>query len=176
MSSPADPRRAPATPPFAALIAMLFCVLAFHGGVRADGMQVGASLELRREPLFVISASGRHRFEVEIAETPQARARGLMYRETLADDAGMLFDFRQEREVAFWMKNTLIPLDMIFIEASGRVAHIARETTPLSEALVPSRAVVRFVLEVPGGTAARLGIVPGDVVQSDQIAATPASD
>ncbi|WP_208979010.1 DUF192 domain-containing protein [Stappia stellulata] len=154
----------------ACLFGALFLVLPY-GGLRADGTRIETVLELPREPLFVVSASGRHRFEVEIAETPQARARGLMYREALASDAGMLFDFQEEREVAFWMKNTLIPLDMIFIEASGRIAHIARETEPLSEELVPSRAVVRFVLEVPGGTAARLGIVPGDVVQSDVISA-----
>jgi uncharacterized membrane protein (UPF0127 family) len=160
----------------AALLATAFVTIVPAGGLRAENARAEAALDLRRETLFVISASGRHRFEVEIAETPQARSRGLMYREALAADAGMLFDFQEEREVAFWMRNTLIPLDMIFIEASGRVAHIARETVPLSEELVPSRAVVRFVLEVPGGTAAQLGIVPGDVVQSDLIAAAESPD
>lgn len=132
----------------------------------AGGAEAAA---LRREPLLVISQTGRHRFEVEIADTPAARATGLMHRTALADDQGMLFDFKQEKEVFFWMKNTLIPLDMLFVEASGRIAHIAREATPLSEELVPSRAEVRFVLEVKGGLAAQLGIVPGDVLQSDTI-------
>lgn len=156
------------------LLALVSASVALVGAAR--GTEAETAPDLRREALFVISASGRHRFDVEIAETPRARARGLMFRETLAADAGMLFDFQEEREVAFWMRNTLIPLDMIFIEASGRIAHIARETVPLSEELVPSRAVVRFVLEVPGGTAARLGIVPGDVVRSDLIAAAAKPD
>lgn len=170
--APGTPRKPIVFAMFAVLVALLAAAIvgvAPGAGVLVQGARAETALELRRETLLVISASGRHRFDVEIAETPQARARGLMYREALAPDAGMLFDFQEEREVAFWMKNTLIPLDMIFIEASGRVAHIARETVPLSEDLVPSRAVVRFVLEVPGGTAARLGIVPGDVVQSELI-------
>ena len=108
-------------------------------------------------------------YRVELATTPRQHAYGLMHVEAMDADAGMLFIFDGMAVRSFWMKNTLIPLDMIFIEASGRVAHIARETEPLSEELVPSRAVVRFVLEVPGGTAAQLGIVPGDVVQSDLI-------
>ncbi|GGE93797.1 hypothetical protein GCM10007285_21790 [Stappia taiwanensis] len=131
--------------------------------------EAGETAALRREPLLVVSQTGRHRFEVEIADTPAARATGLMHRTALADDQGMLFDFKKEKEVFFWMKNTLIPLDMLFVEASGRIAHIAREATPLSEELVPSRAEVRFVLEVKGGLAARLGIAPGDVLQSDTI-------
>jgi uncharacterized membrane protein (UPF0127 family) len=124
---------------------------------------------LRRDALVIVSPSGRHRFEVEIAETPADRARGLMFRTELTPDAGMLFDFKEEREVAFWMRNTLIPLDMLFIEKSGRIAHIARNATPLSEELVPSRAVVRYVLEIPGGRAAELDIKVGDVVQAKAV-------
>lgn len=138
--------------------------------VAADARALEPPLELRREQVLVVSASGRHKFEVEVADTATARSRGLMYRESLAADAGMLFDFHEEREVAFWMRNTLISLDMIFITAAGRIAHIARDTVPLSEELVPSRAVVRYVLEVPAGTSAALGIVPGDHVQSPTIA------
>ena len=81
----------------------------------------------------------------------------------------MLFDFKSDGQVAFWMKNTLIPLDMLFIERGGRIAGIAENTVPLSEALVPSGAVVRFVLEVPGGTSAALGIGIGDRVDSPTI-------
>ena len=110
----------------------------------------GQGDELVREPLEIRSASGVHRFDVEVADTPQARSFGLMHRQHLAPDAGMLFDFREDREVAFWMKNTLISLDMLFIDRTGRIAHIAADTVPLSEDLVPSRAVVRFVLEIPG--------------------------
>jgi hypothetical protein len=126
---------------------------------------------LRREILEIRSSGGVHRFDVEIADTPQARSFGLMYRDSLAADAGMLFDFREDREVAFWMKNTPIPLDMLFIRRDGVIAHIAADTVPFSEELVPSRAVVRFVLEVPAGTSAELGIAPGDFVMSPTISA-----
>lgn len=134
----------------------------------------GQGDELVREPLEIRSASGVHRFDVEVADTPQARSFGLMHRQHLAPDAGMLFDFREDREVAFWMKNTLISLDMLFIDRTGRIAHIAADTVPLSEDLVPSRAVVRFVLEIPGGTSAALGIAPGDMATSATIKAAAA--
>jgi len=155
---------------FAVLAALAFAATSGGLATRAVASETAASA-LAREMLVVVSVSGRHKFQVEIADTNESRARGLMFRETLAPDAGMLFDFQLEREVAFWMKNTLISLDMLFIEASGRIAHIARDTVPLSLELVPSRAKVRYVLEVPAGTAARLGIQPGDVVQSPTIAA-----
>lgn len=136
----------------------------------------GAQTGLRREPLNIVSASGRHRFEVEVADTGKSRARGLMFRRELGADEGMLFDFRQDREVAFWMRNTLISLDLLFIERTGRIAHIARNAVPLSEELIPSRAVVRFVLEIPGGRAAEIGIEVGDIVQSPSITAASDSD
>ena len=135
-----------------------------------------AQTGLRRESLSIISGTGRHRFEVEVADTGEARARGLMFRRELAADAGMLFDFGQDREVAFWMRNTLIPLDLLFIEKTGRIAHVARNAVPLSEELIPSQAVVRFVLEVPGGRAAELGVGVGDVVQGPTINAAAKSD
>ena len=87
-----------------------------------------------------------------------------MFRENLAADAGMLFDFGSSEKVAMWMKNTLIPLDMLFIKPGGIIANIASGTTPLSLAPVPSNGPVRGVLELKAGTAARLGIRPGDRV------------
>ena len=145
--------------------ALLLVVLVSLPGTARDG-----ELTLRREALSVTTAAGTtHRFEVEIADTPAARSRGLMYREALAADARMLFDIKSDGQVAIWMKNTLIPLDMLFIERGGRIAGIAENTVPLSEALVPSGAVVRFVLEVPGGTSAALGIGIGDRVDSPTI-------
>ena len=116
------------------------------------------------QPLEIVTPKGRHAFQVEFVDNDATRARGLMYRKSLAPDRGMLFDFKQERPVAFWMKNTLIPLDMIFIRADGRVLSIARNTTPLSEAPVPSGGPVRCVLEIAGGRAAQLGVLPGDRV------------
>ena len=116
-----------------------------------------------KEPLVVQTASGKLlNFTVEIASTNEQRQYGLMYRKEMAENAGMLFDFHEEQAVAFWMQNTYIPLDMIFIKRDGRIANIAQRTVPLSTAAVPSAEPVRFVLEVPGGTTARLGIKPGD--------------
>lgn len=109
------------------------------------------------------TASGPHRFTIEVADTPDERATGLMFRETMATDAGMLFDYGFDQQgVAFWMKNTPLPLDMIFIRSDGTVTQIAADTTPFSLQPVPSRDAVRFVLEVNAGTAARIGLKPGD--------------
>ena len=99
---------------------------------------------------------------VEIADTPEERGVGLMHRTELASDRGMLFDFRATRQVTMWMKNTLIPLDMFFAESDGRIVTIAERTTPLSEKRIRSGQPVRFVLEMAGGSAERLGIVTGD--------------
>ncbi|MDP2621817.1 MAG: DUF192 domain-containing protein [Hyphomicrobiales bacterium] len=117
------------------------------------------------EPLTIVSASGRHVFEVEIADQPGERARGLMDRFALASGAGMLFDFGEAQPVHMWMKNTYIPLDMVFIRADGVIQRIAANTVPLSLAIVPSEEPVRFVLEIAGGTAAKLGIKRGDRVE-----------
>lgn len=115
----------------------------------------------------VVTEDGeRHTFQVELATTGPQMARGLMFREELAPDAGMLFVFPAQRVTSFWMKNTLIPLDMLFIARSGRVVHIAERTTPLSEQGVSSRRPVIAVLELPGGTAERLGIEAGATVES----------
>jgi uncharacterized protein len=114
--------------------------------------------------LEIVSATGVHVFSVEIADSDPAREKGLMFRKTLPDGQGMLFDFRREQEVSFWMKNTYIPLDMIFIQGNGRISHIVENAKPLSTALIPSDGPVLAVLEVSGGTAHRLGIRTGDRV------------
>jgi uncharacterized membrane protein (UPF0127 family) len=114
--------------------------------------------------LEIVSKSGVHVFSVEVATTDEERERGLMFRKELPDGRGMLFDFETEHSVAMWMKNTLIPLDMIFIRADGRISNIAESTEPMSTRIIPSRGAVRAVLEVAGGTAKRLGIEVGDRV------------
>jgi len=114
--------------------------------------------------LEIISSTGVHVFEVEIADTEPAREKGLMFRKDLPDGQGMLFDFQREQDVSFWMKNTYIPLDIIFIRGSGRILRIAANAKPLSTKLIPSEGPVLAVLEVSGGTAHRLGIKPGDRV------------
>jgi uncharacterized membrane protein (UPF0127 family) len=116
------------------------------------------------QKIEIASKGGTRPFTVELARTDEERSRGLMFRKDLPDGTGMLFDFKQEQEVGFWMKNTYIPLDMIFIRADGTIRRIAANTEPLSERTVPSGGAVRYVLEVMGGTAKKLGIEVGDKV------------
>lgn len=103
-------------------------------------------------------------FEVELADSPEARRIGLMHRTELAEDAGMLFDFDQEQPIAMWMKNTPLSLDMVFIGTGGRIQRIATNTEPLSLTRIASGRPARAVLEVPAGTSKRLGISVGDHV------------
>ncbi|HEX8570585.1 MAG TPA: DUF192 domain-containing protein [Caulobacteraceae bacterium] len=117
------------------------------------------------EPLEIVTAAGPVRFQVELADTPAEREQGLMWRGSMPVDRGMIFDFPGETEQGFWMRNTYIPLDIIYIRADGRIHSIARSTTPLSEALVPSGGPVKAVLEINGGLSERLGIAPGDLVR-----------
>ena len=122
------------------------------------------ALALDRTTVEIASKTGVHVFTVEIADTEQERERGLMFRKELPPGRGMLFDFHREQQVGFWMKNTLIPLDMIFIDGRGRIVSIEQDAKPMSEDVIMSGGQVRAVLEVDGGTARRLGIAPGDRV------------
>ena len=118
------------------------------------------------ESLDIVTAEGPHRFSVEVMRSPEELSRGLMFRRYMPDDRGMLFDFKIEQPVQFWMKNTYLPLDMIFISKAGRIVSIAENTEPLSEKLVPSGGPVVAVLEVNAGTAARIHAKPGDTVHA----------
>jgi uncharacterized membrane protein (UPF0127 family) len=162
MAAPPPPRdRTAAGPrqavPRRAALALLALALAVLPG--------GRILVLSPGELVVETVAGRHRFTIELADTPGARSRGLMFRESMPADHGMLFDFQTEQPVAFWMKNTPLPLDMVFIDGTGTVVQVAADTTPHSEASIPSRRPVRAVLELNAGTAARLGIGPGAKVR-----------
>ncbi|WP_142850638.1 DUF192 domain-containing protein [Telmatospirillum sp. J64-1] len=128
------------------------------------------AVEARAEDGIIFSRStvaietqggARHVFDVELALTPEQRAQGLMFRRELAEDHGMLFDFGSERTIHMWMKNTLIPLDMLFLSEEGRVIGLAERTEPLSLEVI-SGGPARYVLELAGGTAERLGLRPGD--------------
>ena len=141
----------------AALAVALGALLAVAGLASAGGAESGAL-----ERLTIETAAGEHVVMVEVARTDQERGIGLMHRTELAPDRGMLFDFGATRPVTMWMKNTLIPLDMFFAESDGRIVTIAERTTPLSERRIRSGQPVRFVLEMIGGSAQRLGIAPGD--------------
>ena len=117
------------------------------------------------EPLTIVSGNVRHTFQVEVARNDADRAQGLMFRRNLAPDRGMLFDFGRVQPISMWMQNTYIPLDMIFIRADGTIARVAENAEPLSTRAIPSGEPVLAVLEVPGGTAARIGFKPGARVE-----------
>jgi uncharacterized protein len=119
---------------------------------------------LPRRPLTIETAQGPVEFTVEVPTTARQQERGLMYRKSLGPTAGMLFVFGQQKPVYFWMKNTYISLDIIFIDSQGRVVRVARETQPESEHVIPSGAPVQAALEINGGLAAHFGIKPGDKV------------
>jgi hypothetical protein len=116
--------------------------------------------------LTIASANGRHRFAVEVAETPEQMMQGLMFRREMAPNAGMLFDYKQPIVATMWMRNTLIPLDMLFVDAQGRIVNIHERAVPQTDDVIAAAAPVRAVIELNGGTAARLGIKPGDRVLS----------
>ena len=114
--------------------------------------------------LEIGSRSGVHVFSVELAVNDADSAQGLMFRRELPEGKGMLFDFGRDQEVAMWMKNTFIPLDMLFITGGGRILRVAENTEPMSTRVIPSGGPVRAVLEVIGGTAKKYGIAAGDRV------------
>jgi uncharacterized protein len=114
--------------------------------------------------LTIVTASGRHKFAIEVATTPAQLEQGLMFRQHLAPDAGMIFDLGSIEIASFWMKNTWIPLDMLFVDAAGRIVNIHERAVPGSLEPIVSTAPVRAVVELNGGTAAQLGIKPGDRV------------
>ena len=114
--------------------------------------------------LTIASASGPHKFTVEVATTPGQMEQGLMFRRSLAADAGMIFDYGVPSLAAMWMKNTLIPLDMLFVDQHGRIINIHERAVPGSLEPIAAAAPARAVIELNGGTAARLGIKPGDRV------------
>ena len=117
-----------------------------------------------QDTIEIVSASGVHAFTVELAANDPERERGLMFRKELPQGQGMLFDFFNDQPVSFWMHNTYISLDLIFIRSDGRIMHIAESAKPMSDDLIPSGPPVRAVLEVIAGTAHELGIKPGDKV------------
>jgi hypothetical protein len=118
------------------------------------------------EPLTIVTQAGeRHAFEVEVARNDADRAQGLMFRRSMPANHGMLFDFGRVEPVSMWMQNTYLPLDMLFLRQDGRIARIAANTEPLSTRTIPSGDPVLGVLELNAGTAAKLGLKPGDRVE-----------
>ena len=138
------------------LLLFSFLVLLGSSQVRADG----------KETISINSGQGPQTFIVEIMETPSQLERGLMYRRTMPTDHGMLFNFHSDQPVMMWMKNTYLPLDMIFTDKTGKITWIAENAEPLSEAIIPSHGSVYSVLEINGGLAAKLKIHVGDMIKA----------
>ncbi|MET3667505.1 uncharacterized membrane protein (UPF0127 family) [Caulobacter sp. 1776] len=130
-------------------------------GVCAGGEALAAP---KPETVEIVTGRGRVRFQVEIAATPGEQRRGLMFRTALAPDRGMLFTYKRPQPAAYWMKNTLIPLDIIYIQPDGKILSIVRNARPHDETPLPSGGLILGVLEIAGGRAAQLGILPGDRV------------
>ena len=146
------------------LAATVVLILGAWGGM--GSAMAAAAVSFPTAHLDIVDGSGAsHGFSVEVATSHDQLAQGLMFRRTLAPDAGMLFDFGQPQNVTMWMKNTLIPLDMVFIAADGAILGIAERTVPQSLAVIASPGPVRAVLELNGGTADRLGLHAGDRVR-----------
>jgi uncharacterized protein len=143
--------------------ALRLAALALVAGLAVFGARAPAHAAAQ-DTIEIVTKSGVHAFAVELAVNDAERSRGLMFRKELPEGHGMLFDFKTDQPVNFWMHNTYISLDMIFIQGDGRILHIAENTQPLSDALVPSGGPVRAVLEVIAGTARKFGIAPGDRV------------
>ena len=124
-----------------------------------------AEAKQKREPATLVTAAGqRYEFTIEVAESEQDKAMGLMFRTAIGEREGMLFPYGEPREITMWMKNTYIPLDMVFIRADGTIHRIEARTEPFSEKVIASRGNVTAVLEIAGGLAEKLGLKPGDKV------------
>jgi len=137
---------------------------------------IGATMAAGSEETLVIEkANGAEplRFSVEVARTPQQKGLGLMFRRELPALRGMLFPYDKDQEITMWMKNTFIPLDMVFIKSNGEVIRIEEMTEPFSERVISSGGPAKGVLEVAGGEARRLGIARGDTVRHPHFAAKP---
>jgi uncharacterized protein len=138
------------------LVAAMFAVLLSAPSASAQGL----------EPLTIVTATGEHVYQVEVAKTEAEHAKGLMFRRFMPADRGMLFEFQTNAPVAFWMKNTYISLDMVFIAPNGTVTRVVANAEPLSEAVIPSGGPCNAVLELNGGAAAEIGLKAGDKVRA----------
>lgn len=153
--------------------------------LRACAMALGLALgllaaqasagECRPDLLELRGDFGTGRFTVEVVDTPDSRAKGLMFRESMASGAGMLFVYEKPQSVAFWMKNTLIPLDMIFAGADGTVRHVHSNAVPGDLTAIPGGDDIQFVLEINGGLAKAIGLAPGVELRHPAIPAETAA-
>jgi len=146
------------------LAALALTLAACKGQGASEAPAVHAESGLAVVPLTITSGGKVHRFRVELAQTSEEQAKGLMFRTKLGPDEGMLFPMEPPRPASFWMRNTVIPLDLLFVAPDGRIANIAANAKPYDEMQLKSAGPVKAVLELPGGRAAELGIAAGDAV------------
>lgn len=123
------------------------------------------AVEAALEPLEIVTSTGAHQFQVEVARTTRERERGLMDRRSMPRNQGMLFDFHIEQTVTMWMKNTYLPLDMIFVARNGRVTALQQNAVPMSETIIPSGPPAYAVIELNGGVAQEIGLEVGNLVR-----------
>lgn len=152
-----------------ALALLAACTVPANGDSKVAGCTAGASqgqsaAGLEQVTLCIKSGAKTHAFTVEIAASSAEQAKGMMFRTEMADNTGMIFPFAQPRPASFWMKNTVIPLDIIFVRTNGTIESIAENTVPYSEDPVASGETVGAVLELRGGLSSELGIAAGDTV------------
>ena len=155
---------------YATALSLAACTMPANGGNQTAGCKPGtgagrSAAGLEQVTLCITSGAKTRAFTVELAQTSMEQARGMMFRTELADNAGMVFPFPEPRMASFWMKNTVISLDLIFIRPDGTIARIAAEAVPYSLEPIDSGEPVSAVLEIAGGRAAELGISEGDKVR-----------
>jgi len=144
-------------------LAVLFLLALIALGSTND--QVHAQSRFEKDKLTLVTANSQYIFEIELAKTPAQQSQGLMFRRVIGDNEGMLFIHPEPKFVTMWMRNTYIPLDMLFIRSDGRIHRIESQTEPLSERIIDSGERVTAVLEIAGGLANKLQIKPGDLVR-----------
>jgi uncharacterized membrane protein (UPF0127 family) len=149
----------------------LFGFLALACPIGAEAAPPPSGLPV--ETITIDTKSGPHSFSVEVAADEESREKGLMYRMAMAPDAGMLFDFHTPQLVSFWMENTVLPLDMLFVRADGTIARIKENATPYSRENIPSGEPIEVVIELNGGRAAALGITEGAHVHAPNLGPKP---
>ncbi len=151
---------------FAAVFAVIFMLvwtyLSITSPAEAAEPEHAPQIAFEKSKIEIITANARHCFTAELALNPAQHALGLMFRKELPPDHAMLFDFANPRPGSMWMKNTLISLDMLFVDAGRKIIFVAENTTPLSEEVITSPGPIRYVIELAAGTAGRLGIRAGD--------------
>lgn len=158
---------------FANRMAAQWAAIVIFWAVLVSVLPGPAHAQMREDKLTLVTSTGRHEILIEVAETLQQKSLGLMFRTSLPENRGMLFPYGKPQEITMWMRNTYIPLDMVFIRADGVVHRIEVKAEPLNERIIASQGAVSGVLELAGGVAQKLGLKPGDKVLHSSFGTAP---